>query len=510
MSNRISIKSLVALAFIIMAIAVSPSKAIIQIYGSESCGNCRALRQSLQANHVPYVFYDVYRDIAGNREMWNKIRSITPDSHGIMLPIVDVNGKALINNPTSYEQIKPYLGDAKDKNAIVDTSASKDNFLIVYIYGVERCTRCKALRKSLRAHGVPFIFSDFERSKAVNDEMWDKIRKSVSPTPKIVNEPIVIIGDKALLNEPISYEQIKPYLNDPNAEKKQADTGSDSSAIPTVLEVYGRDTCGNCQALMQSLKAHGISYIFFNVDKNPSWNDEMWKKVHLIDPSLKTFTLPVVDINGTVLINNPTSYEQIKQYLNNPNSNQKLDCNDSSCKVSAGDYFTDYQRDVLAEINLVRTNPAGYAAKRLAKESGNGTDNGAINELKRHAGLNPLRLNDKLCLAADNYARFMAQHNVFGHNENGTPFTRIKETGYSFHVAGENIAAGSLDALDASASPKQAAIAFVKQLIIDSGIKDVGHRKNILNPYFKELGVGYFRKSGSHYVNYTVQDFGAP
>ena len=613
MSNRISIKSLVALAFLIMAIAVSPSKAIIQIYGSESCGNCRALRQSLQANHVPYVFYDVYRDIAGNREMWNKIRSITPDSHGIMLPIVDVNGKALINNPTSYEQIKPYLGDAKDKNAIVDTSASKDNFLIVYIYGVERCTRCKALRKSLRAHGVPFIFCDFERSKAVNDEMWDKIRKSVSPTPKIVNEPIVIIGDKALLNEPISYEQIKPYLNepkaekkqtdtgssstgdviivkvygrsicsnceafmkslqahnisymffdvdknpawdtemwnkvrtvdrsitnvglpvvdingkvlinnptsyeqikqylnDPNAEKKQADTGSDSSAIPTVLEVYGRDTCGNCQALMQSLKAHGISYIFFNVDKNPSWNDEMWKKVHLIDPSLKTFTLPVVDINGTVLINNPTSYEQIKQYLNNPNSNQKLDCNDSSCKVSAGDYFTDYQRDVLAEINLVRTNPAGYAAKRLAKESGNGTDNGAINELKRHAGLNPLRLNDKLCLAADNYARFMAQHNVFGHNENGTPFTRIKETGYSFHVAGENIAAGSLDALDASASPKQAAIAFVKQLIIDSGIKDVGHRKNILNPYFKELGVGYFRKSGSHYVNYTVQDFGAP
>jgi uncharacterized protein YkwD/glutaredoxin len=491
-----------------MAMAALSSKAAIQIYGRDRCSNCQALRQSLDAIHVPYVFYDVDRDIARNREMRAKIWSITPESHWIMLPIVDVNGKVLINHPTSYDQLKPYLDEPNAKKKPVDTgSPSTGDVIIVKVYGRSICSNCEAFMKSLQAHNISYMFFDVDKNPTWDTEMWNKVR-TVDRSITNVGLPVVDINGKVLINNPTSYEQIKQYLNDPNSEKKQADTGSNSSTIPTVIEVYGRDTCTNCQALIKSLKAYGTSYIFFNVDKNPSWNDVMWKKVHSVDPSLRTFTFPVVVINDKVLINNPTSYEQIKQYLNNSNSNQNLDCNGSSCKVSAGDYFTDYQHDVLAEINLARTNPAGYAAKRLSDEDRNGTDNGAFNELMRHPRLNPLRLNSKLCLAADNYTRFMAQHNVFGHDENGTPFTRIKDAGYLYHAAGENIAAGSDDARDAFASPEQAAIVFIKQLIIDSGIKGVGHRKNILNPYFKELGVGFFRKIGSQYVNYTVQDFG--
>lgn len=76
-----------------------------------------------------------------------------------------------------------------------------------------------------------------------------------------------------------------------------------AAALPAraVIQIYGRDSCSNCQALMKSLQEHGISYIFFNVDKNSSWNDEMWKKVHSVDPSLKYSGRLCQDMNSLIL-----------------------------------------------------------------------------------------------------------------------------------------------------------------------------------------------------------------
>lgn len=162
---------------------------------------------------------------------------------------------------------------------------------------------------------------------------------------------------------------------------------------------------------------------------------------------------------------------------------------------------------MLAEINFVRTKPADYANQRLKSEYNSGTDNGAYNDLTSRSAVNALTLNDLLTTSATKYAKYMADNNVFGHTENGTPQSRTEAEGYTGSV-GENIAAGSYPSYNAESDPTGAAIAFVKLLIIDTGISGVGHRKNILNGSYRVVGIGFYRNTASKFDNYLVQDFG--
>jgi len=162
---------------------------------------------------------------------------------------------------------------------------------------------------------------------------------------------------------------------------------------------------------------------------------------------------------------------------------------------------------MLAEINFARTKPADYANQRLKSDYNSGTDNGAYNDLTSRSAVNALALNDLLTSSATKYAKYMADHNVFGHTENGTPQSRAQAEGYTGSV-GENIAAGSYPSYNAESDPNGAAIAFVKLLIIDTGISGVGHRKNILNSSYKVVGIGFYRNTASKFQNYLVQDFG--
>ena len=169
-----------------------------------------------------------------------------------------------------------------------------------------------------------------------------------------------------------------------------------------------------------------------------------------------------------------------------------------------------YQRAVLAEVNFARTDPAGYAKQRLEEEFRRKKDNGAYSQLLKTKPVAALQLNPRLTKAADLYAKFMAEKNRIGHNERGTPYTRMAEEGYGYRAAGENIACGSFPGMNADETPEEAAVIFVKQWIVDSGVPSLGHRKNILSPLFTEIGVGFGRNPKSSYVNYTVQDFGSP
>lgn len=86
----------------------------------------------------------------------------------------------------------------------------------------------------------------------------------------------------------------------------------------------------------------------------------------------------------------------------------------------------------------------------------------------------------------------------------------MRKAGYEYGWAGENIAGGSAKSMDAFINPETAAISFVLQLIVDNGVVGVGHRRNILNPHFKDIGVGFAHQNGGKYVNYLVMDLGAP
>lgn len=105
-------------------------------------------------------------------------------------------------------------------------------------------------------------------------------------------------------------------------------------------------------------------------------------------------------------------------------------------------------------------------------------------------GLAPLRVNAKLTSLAQYYAQDMINRNFFSHNnpEGQTPFDRMKAWGIRFGYAGENLAINS-------------SVAAAEKAFINSS----GHRANILNPKYTQVGIGV-RQNQKGQV-YVVQEF---
>jgi hypothetical protein len=110
------------------------------------------------------------------------------------------------------------------------------------------------------------------------------------------------------------------------------------------------------------------------------------------------------------------------------------------------------------------------------------------NQERAKNGLAPLKGNAELNYAADKYAEVMAQRHVLSHTgpDGSTPRDRAKAVGFEAQTIGENIAVGQK-------TPEQ---------VVDAWMKSPGHRANILNPRYTEIGVGFDK-------NYWVQDFGS-
>jgi len=115
---------------------------------------------------------------------------------------------------------------------------------------------------------------------------------------------------------------------------------------------------------------------------------------------------------------------------------------------------------------------------------------------RQKVGLPPLKLSSQLTRAAQLHAGDMAKNNYFSHTGlNGSSMVdRAKGTGYKYSALGENIAAGK-------ATPE----GTIRQWMNSSG-----HRANILNARFTEIGFGYANAPNSPYRHYWVQVFGKP
>ncbi|MGW6270026.1 sigma-70 family RNA polymerase sigma factor [Streptomyces sp. NPDC055060] len=114
------------------------------------------------------------------------------------------------------------------------------------------------------------------------------------------------------------------------------------------------------------------------------------------------------------------------------------------------------------------------------------------NAERAKSGCGPLTLNSKLGNAAQAHSDDMAERDFFDHtNPDGEdPGDRVTAAGYKWSTYGENIAAGQR-------SPAA---------VMDSWMNSSGHRANILNCSFKEIGIGYRRGSGGPW---WTQNFGA-
>ncbi|MFF4181892.1 sigma-70 family RNA polymerase sigma factor [Streptomyces sp. NPDC001691] len=114
-----------------------------------------------------------------------------------------------------------------------------------------------------------------------------------------------------------------------------------------------------------------------------------------------------------------------------------------------------------------------------------------VNSERAKAGCSALTTNSQLYSAALKHSENMAAQNFFDHTDpsGAGPGERITAAGYQWSTYGENIARGQADAA----------------AVMDSWMHSPGHRANILNCAFKEIGIGVHYGSGGPW---WTQDFG--
>jgi len=167
------------------------------------------------------------------------------------------------------------------------------------------------------------------------------------------------------------------------------------------------------------------------------------------------------------------------------------------------DYLTGLEKDVVLEMNKVRTNPKKYSELyiqprlkyfngnrysvpgqiTLVTQEGAAAVNDCINALNRASSVGILKPEKGLSLAAKDHAIDQSKTGQTGHNssDGSTPEVRMKRYGVfsGSWTYGENISYGDATGRN-----------IVCSLLIDDGVSNRGHRTNIMNKAFTQIGAG--------------------
>lgn len=136
-----------------------------------------------------------------------------------------------------------------------------------------------------------------------------------------------------------------------------------------------------------------------------------------------------------------------------------------------------------------------FTASLLAQDS----EEAMLNEVLRltnlersSRGISPLSRNRMLDIAADMHSENMGIHDIYGHtgHDGSSPGDRISGAGYNWTTYGENIYKSPFTAVEA----------------VTGWMNSPGHRANILNPNFNEIGLGYSYDAASA-TTYWTQKF---
>ena len=112
-----------------------------------------------------------------------------------------------------------------------------------------------------------------------------------------------------------------------------------------------------------------------------------------------------------------------------------------------------------------------------------------VNEIRAQNGLSPLSENWQLSRVARYKSQDMADRNYFSHTSPtyGSPFQMMQQFGITYRTAGENIANGYSTA----------------QAVVNAWMNSPGHRANILNASYTQIGVGYVA-DGHHWTQMFI------
>ena len=111
-----------------------------------------------------------------------------------------------------------------------------------------------------------------------------------------------------------------------------------------------------------------------------------------------------------------------------------------------------------------------------------------VNVERKKKGLSELKYNWQLSRVARYKSEDMRDRGYFSHTSPtyGTPYQMMRSFGITYRTAGENIAKGQT-------SP---------EAVVNAWMNSSGHRANILNPSFTEIGVGF--ASGNYWTQMFI------
>lgn len=163
----------------------------------------------------------------------------------------------------------------------------------------------------------------------------------------------------------------------------------------------------------------------------------------------------------------------------------------------AGDQLTADFHELLKQAGKDEKPPSPAPAVEPKSASKLSADEQAVldltNKERAKQGLAPFQANEKLMRAARDHSANMAKKGQLDHTLDGKdPGGRLQDVGYRGFGWGENIAAGQRNAAEA----------------LNSWMNSPGHRANILNAEFKEIGIGLAPHGGGGF--YFTQVFGTP
>jgi uncharacterized protein YkwD len=164
------------------------------------------------------------------------------------------------------------------------------------------------------------------------------------------------------------------------------------------------------------------------------------------------------------------------------------------------DYLSGVEKDVILEMNKVRSNPKKYAElyikpalkyysgknysepgqTAIVTQEGTSAVNNCISALSSSKSAGLLTAEKGIWLAAKDHAADQSKTGKTGHDgsDGSNPFQRMERYGGGYTAAGENCAYGPNTGRD-----------IVVQFLIDDGVPSRGHRKNIMNGAFTQTGL---------------------
>ena len=149
-------------------------------------------------------------------------------------------------------------------------------------------------------------------------------------------------------------------------------------------------------------------------------------------------------------------------------------------------------QSLIKYFSLVKPGVLGYSSEITAQKVIDQT-----NEQRTKLGLEPLKYSSILSESAESKAKDMFANNYWAHTspQGVTPWDFFKSVGYQYSVAGENLARDFYDT----------------ESLLKAWMNSPTHKENIVNPKYKEIGIGVVNGTlGGIKTTLVVQHFATP